>query len=103
MARGHASSGERADGYLGRWASAAGGGDEVREPGPAAGLDGMSRIDAARVSGIVRQSLRDRVHRFNKRAQDGGKDTWSKAARHARHQTGERSWPSLPMSARIGP
>ena len=40
-------------------------------------LDGMSRTDAARIGGMDRQTLRDWVHRFNKRGPDGLKDTWS--------------------------
>ena len=44
----------------------------------AAVLDGMSRAEAARIGGMDRQTLRDWVHRFNKRGPDGLKDAWSK-------------------------
>src|ERR687897_3416275 len=44
----------------------------------AAVLDGMNRTEAARIGGMDRQTLRDWVHRFNKRGPDGLKDTWSK-------------------------
>jgi transposase len=44
----------------------------------AAVLDGMNRTEAARIGGMDRQTLRDRVHRFNQRGPDGLKDTWSK-------------------------
>ena len=44
----------------------------------AAVLDGMSRADAARIGGMDRQTLRDRVHRFNERGPEGLKDSWSK-------------------------
>ncbi len=44
----------------------------------AAILDGMSRIEAARIGGMDRQTLRDWVHRFNERGPDGLKDNWSK-------------------------
>src|SRR5215204_511277 len=44
----------------------------------AAVLDGMSRADAARIGGMDRQTLRDWVHRFNERAPEGLKDSWSK-------------------------
>ena len=44
----------------------------------AAGLDGMSRADAARIGGMDRQTLRDWVHRFNERGPEGLKDSWSK-------------------------
>jgi len=38
----------------------------------------MSRTEAARIGGMDRQTLRDWVHRFNKRGPDGLNDTWSK-------------------------
>jgi transposase len=38
----------------------------------------MNRTDAARIGGMDRQTLRDWVHRFNKRGPDGLKDAWSK-------------------------
>src|SRR4028118_1995049 len=44
----------------------------------AAVLDGMSRTEAARIGGMDRQTLRDWVHRFNKRGPDGLRDAWSK-------------------------
>lgn len=44
----------------------------------AAVLEGMNRIEAARIGGMDRQTLRDWVHRFNERGPDGLKDTWSK-------------------------
>jgi transposase len=44
----------------------------------AAVLDGMSRIEAARIGGMDRQALRDWVHRLNERGPDGLSDTWSK-------------------------
>jgi transposase len=44
----------------------------------AAVLDGMSRIEAARIGGMDRQTLRDWVHRFNECGPDGLKDNWSK-------------------------
>ena len=37
----------------------------------AAVLDGMNRTDAARIGGMDRQTLRDRVHRFNQLGPDG--------------------------------
>jgi len=40
----------------------------------AAVLDGMSRVDAARIGGMDRQTLRDWVHRFNALGSDGLKD-----------------------------
>ncbi len=33
--------------------------------------DGMTRAEAARVGGMDRQTLRDRVHRFNRHGPDG--------------------------------
>lgn len=42
----------------------------------AAVMDGMSREDAARIGGMVRQTLRDWVHRFNEAGPDGLKDAW---------------------------
>ena len=44
----------------------------------AAVLDGMSRADAAQISGMDRQTRRDWVHRFNEHGPDGLKDNWSK-------------------------
>ncbi len=44
----------------------------------AAVLDGMSRIQAACIGGMDRQTLRDWVHRFNERGPDGLMDNWSK-------------------------
>jgi len=44
----------------------------------AAVLDGMNRMQAARIGGMDRQTLRDWVHRFNAHGPDGLKDTWSK-------------------------
>jgi transposase len=44
----------------------------------AAVLDGMNRTEAARIGGMDRQTLRDWVHRFNKRGPDGLRDAWSK-------------------------
>ena len=44
----------------------------------AAGLDGMSRAEAARIGGMDRQTLRDWVHRFNEHGPEGLKDAWSK-------------------------
>src|SRR5829696_9097221 len=44
----------------------------------AAILDGMSRTEAARISGMDRQTLRDWVHRFNEHGPDGLNDNWSK-------------------------
>ena len=44
----------------------------------AAVLDGMNRMEAARIGGMDRQTLRDWVHRFNERGPDGLQDTWSK-------------------------
>src|SRR3954470_273341 len=44
----------------------------------AAVVDGMSRVDAARIGGMDRQTLRDWVHRFNERGPEGLKDSWSK-------------------------
>jgi transposase len=44
----------------------------------AAVVDGMNRAEAARIGGMDRQTLRDWVHRFNKRGPGGLKDTWSK-------------------------
>src|SRR5215210_5306695 len=44
----------------------------------AAGLDGMSRTEAARIGGLDRQTLREGVHRFNAHGPEGLKDTWSK-------------------------
>jgi transposase len=41
-------------------------------------LEGMSRIEAAHIGGMDRQTLRDWVHRFNERGPDGLKDAWSK-------------------------
>ena len=43
----------------------------------AAVLDGMTRMDAARIGGMERQTLRDWVHRFNRHGPDGLKDSWS--------------------------
>jgi transposase len=43
----------------------------------AAVLDGMSREDAARISGMDRQTLRDWVHRFNEAGPDGLLDRWT--------------------------
>src|SRR5947209_14499368 len=37
-------------------------------------LDGMSRADAARVAGMDRQTLRDRVHRYNAEGVEGLRD-----------------------------
>ncbi len=42
----------------------------------AAVRDGMSRADAARIGGMDRQTLRDRVHRFNASGPEGLKDAW---------------------------
>src|SRR3954471_15293453 len=44
----------------------------------AAVLDGMTRMDTARIGGMDRQTLRDWVHRFNRHGPDGLKDGWSK-------------------------
>ena len=44
----------------------------------AAVLEGMNRIEAARIGGMDRQTLRDWVRRFNEHGPDGLKDTWSK-------------------------
>ena len=41
-------------------------------------LEGHSREEAARHTGMDRQTLRDWVHRFNQHGPDGLKDTWSK-------------------------
>lgn len=43
----------------------------------AAVLDGISRVDAARIGGMDRQTLRDWVHRFNQAGPDGLFDHWS--------------------------
>src|SRR4051794_2711872 len=45
----------------------------------AAVLDGMNRTEAARIGGMDRQTLRDRVHRFNGHGPEGLLDSWSKA------------------------
>jgi transposase len=42
----------------------------------AAVLDGMSRVEAAKIGGMDRQTLRDWAHRFNQRGPDGLKDNW---------------------------
>lgn len=47
----------------------------------AAVLEGMSREDAARLGGMDRQTLRDRVHRFNAHGPDGLKDNRSPGPR----------------------
>jgi hypothetical protein len=65
-----------------------------------AGVDGMCRTEAARISGFDRQSLQNWGYRFNNHALDGWKDTRSKVARHARHQTGGRSWPGSGRAGR---
>ena len=44
----------------------------------AAVLDGMTRMDAARIGGMDRQTLRDWVHRSNRHGPAGLKDSWSK-------------------------
>src|SRR3712207_1843892 len=46
----------------------------------AAGRDGMSRAEAARIGGMDRQTLRDWVHRYNEQGPEGLKDTWSKGS-----------------------
>ena len=43
----------------------------------AAVLDGMSRVDAARMGGMDCQTLRDWVHRFNAAGPEGLVDQWS--------------------------
>src|SRR5688572_6421381 len=57
----------------------------------AAILDGMSRIEAARIGGMDRQTLRDWVHRFNERGPAGLKDIRSKGhpSRLSAEQQGE--------------
>lgn len=42
----------------------------------AAVLEGMNRTEAVKIGGMGRQTLRDWVHRFNKRGPDGLKDNW---------------------------
>lgn len=44
----------------------------------AAVMDGMNRIEAARIGGMDRQTLRDWVHRFNEHGLEGLKDVRSK-------------------------
>ena len=44
----------------------------------AAIVDGMNRMQAARIGGMDRQTLRDWVHRFNAHGPDGLLDSWSK-------------------------
>ena len=44
----------------------------------AAVIDGMKRMEAARIGGMDRQTLRDWVHRFNTHGPDGLLDGWSK-------------------------
>ena len=41
-------------------------------------LDGMNRMEAARIGGMDRQTLRDWVHRFNAHGPEGLLDSWSK-------------------------
>jgi transposase len=41
-------------------------------------LDGMNRTEVARIGGMDRQTLRERVHRFNERGPERLKDSWSK-------------------------
>jgi len=43
----------------------------------AAVLDGMDRGSAAKIGGMDRQTLRDRVHRFNASGPDGLIDNWT--------------------------
>lgn len=47
----------------------------------AAVRDGMSRVEAARIGGMDRQTLRDWVHRFNEAGPDGLRDSWSSGPR----------------------
>jgi transposase len=45
----------------------------------AAVRDGMDRGEAARIGRMDRQTLRDWVHRFNKRGPNGLSDNWKRA------------------------
>jgi hypothetical protein len=69
----------------------------------AAVRDGMSRAAAARIGGMDRQTLRDRVHRFNEAGPDGLRDSWSSAPGRGSHPNNSLRWQRLSRPVPILP